>query len=168
MKNSNNSNGNRTIDLPACGEVPQTTAPLRSPSPLLTKVWVIFLSSPSDWSHNIIRPRDHPSKSCSFHQQFVPSSGQHQSSWRHLRPITIQLISVHLSEGAYWAFTGGHLEVYAAFWPVIQRLSTDVGRLLVEEIFMVSRRQNCKRHDRQKIWSEAHKGSQHQDTPKGE
>jgi hypothetical protein len=111
-KNSNNSIGNWTSDLPACSEVPQPTAPLRaSPPPILTKIYVIFLSSPNYWCHNIIRPRHHSSKSCSLHQQLVPSSGQHPSFWRHLRPITARLISVHLSGDAYstaiWAFSLG-------------------------------------------------------------
>ena len=40
-------------------------------------------------------------------------------------------------------------------WPVNQRVNTDAGRFLVEKNGMDSRRQNCKRLDRQKIWSEA-------------
>jgi len=32
MKNSNDTIGNRTRDLPACSAVPQQTAPLRAPS----------------------------------------------------------------------------------------------------------------------------------------
>ena len=31
MKNSNDTNGNRTRDLPACSAVPQPTAPPRAP-----------------------------------------------------------------------------------------------------------------------------------------
>jgi len=32
MKNSNDTIGNRTCDLPACSTVPQPTAPLRAPA----------------------------------------------------------------------------------------------------------------------------------------
>jgi hypothetical protein len=165
MKNSNKSIGNRISDLPACYEVPQSTAPL-SAAPL-TKVYVIFLSSPSDCWCNISKPRHHTSKHCSIHQQFVPTSGQNPSFWRHLRPKTAQLISVHLIEDACskatWAFTAVHLEVYTTFWSVVQRVKADVGRFVEEEIVMTSLRQNCKKHDSQKIWSETHKGTQHQD-----
>ena len=36
MKNSNNTTGNRTRDLPAGSAVPQTTAPTRTPEALCT------------------------------------------------------------------------------------------------------------------------------------
>jgi hypothetical protein len=142
--------------------------PCSPPPSLLTKFYVIFLSSPSDCWCNVSRPY-HNSNSCSIYQQFVPTSGQHPSFWRHLRPITAHLISVHLIEDAYskaiWAFTAVHLEVYTTFWPVVQTVKADVDRFVEEEIVMASRRQNCKRHDRQKIWSETHKGTQHRYIP---
>jgi hypothetical protein len=40
MKNSNDTIGNQTRDLPACSAVPQPTAPLRAPSAVYG-IWII-------------------------------------------------------------------------------------------------------------------------------
>ena len=42
MKNSSDTIGNRTRDLPACSAVPQPTAPPRAPPPLMSWIGKIF------------------------------------------------------------------------------------------------------------------------------
>ena len=80
MKNSNNTIGNRTRDLPACSAVPQPTAPPRAPVEWYrhdSNKGLIQISKYNNELFKINMPQNVPSESwCGGMQHFPPPRGK--------------------------------------------------------------------------------------------